>query len=240
MPADETRASGAVKLGDWWFPYDDAKCHRHFVGKAGLQIDHLERAMRYVKDWSLAVDGGAHVGSWTRLMASRFKQVVSYELAPDTYECLVRNVGGLPNVRAVHAAIGDKPGRVGVRDPKHTLGRSVGEGTDVPMLRLDDEDLPSLGFLKLDLEGYEYFGLRGAERTIRRFRPVILIEEKGHGERYGLEPKASTLFLRSLGYRRVLHMKPDDVFVPSKFFWIAAGVREFFSRLSRLRRSSSL
>lgn len=228
MSADNTEVSQPVKIGDWWFPFDDAKCRRHFTAE-GLQIDHLERALTYVKDHSVAVDGGAHVGSWSRYMAPHFKRILAYELAPDTFECLKRNVADLPHVQPIHAALGDVPGFVGVHDPKHTLGRSVAEGNTVKKVRLDDEKLDALGFLKLDLEGYEYFGLKGAEQTIKRFRPVILIEEKGHGTKYGLEADASLKFLKKLGYRKAFRMKPDEVFVPEPKNLLA----KLFSRLLR-------
>jgi FkbM family methyltransferase len=179
-------------------------------------MDHLDEALKHVTDFSVAVDGGAHVGSWSKALSERFGRVISYELAPDTFYCLKKNMESVPNVRPVHAALGHEPGRVGVAGAQHTLGRCVGEGDTIPRVTLDDENLPSLGFLKLDLEGYEYFGLKGAEKTIRKFLPVILVEEKGHDSRFGIEPRAATAFLKSIGYRHIFHKKPDSLFVPPK------------------------
>lgn len=199
-------------FGDWWLPFGDRKSRRHFEG-GGIQVDHLMRALPYVKKWTLALDGGAHVGSWTRPLAERFGQVIAYELAPDTFECLRRNTVNLTNVRIVNAAIGHRRGRVGVEEPGHTLGRSVAEGNEVSMLRIDDEKLPALDFLKLDLEGYEYFGLKGGENTIRKFKPVILVEDKGHGLKYGVPEEGVRNFLQSMGYVHVLRMKPDHLYI---------------------------
>jgi len=233
---NKTFESSQVKIGNWWFPFDDKKCRRHFEEK-GLQIDHLEKALERVTDWSLAVDGGAHVGSWTRILAGCFKRVAAYEMAPDTFACLKKNTADLKNVRLVNAAIGHKRGRAGVNDVGHTLGRCVAEGDQVPMLRLDDENLEALGFLKLDLEGYEYFGLKGAERAIRRFRPVILVEEKGHGQRYEVAAGATTEFLESLGYIHVFRMKPDNLFVPGSRNPIAAFFQKKKFKLARKIKS---
>lgn len=201
-----------VLFGDWWLPFGDQECRRHFEG-GGIQIDHLMRALPHVKKWALALDGGAHVGSWTRRLAERFAHVVAYELAPDTFECLRRNTANLRNVQIVNAAIGHRRGRVGVEEPGQTLGRSVAEGNEVPMLRIDDEKLPALDFLKLDLEGYEYFGLKGAENSIRKFKPVILVEDKGLGLKYGIPKNGVRNFLQSLGYVHILRMKPDHLYV---------------------------
>jgi FkbM family methyltransferase len=49
---------------------------------------------------------------------------------------------------------------------------------DVPVVRLDDvlpEDFP-VALIKVDVEGGELDALRGAERTLRRWRPHLIIE----------------------------------------------------------------
>jgi FkbM family methyltransferase len=53
-----------------------------------------------------------------------------------------------------------------------------------------DSELTRVDFLKIDVEGFEFFVLEGAARTIARFHPVILLEydetrhgKQGHGEK---------------------------------------------------------
>jgi hypothetical protein len=46
----------------------------------------------------------------------------------------------------------------------------------VPVRALDDFELQDVGFIKIDVEGYELATLRGADATIRRCRPNLLIE----------------------------------------------------------------
>ncbi|MEI9806548.1 MAG: FkbM family methyltransferase [Bacteroidota bacterium] len=36
--------------------------------------------------------------------------------------------------------------------------------------------LKKLTFVKIDIEGAEYFALKGMEKTLQQFKPVILIE----------------------------------------------------------------
>lgn len=53
-----------------------------------------------------------------------------------------------------------------------------------------DSELVRVDFLKIDVEGFEFFVLEGATRTVARFHPVILLEydetrhgRQGHGEK---------------------------------------------------------
>lgn len=47
------------------------------------------------------------------------------------------------------------------------------------MACLDDLDIDDVGFLKVDVEGFEQEVLEGARETIARDRPVLLVEMEG-------------------------------------------------------------
>jgi len=70
----------------------------------------------------------------------------------------------------------------------HVKVADDGVGPQTIACTLDSFDLPPVDFLKIDCEGYEYFILKGAERTVRRDRPCIIVEQKPRkGSMYGLE-----------------------------------------------------
>ena len=76
---------------------------------------------------------------------------------------------------------------------------------------LDHLALVDVDFIKIDVEGYEPFALRGAKNTLVRCRPVVLFEDKWHWKRYGLPAKAPHDFLLSLGAREIDRVGKDAI-----------------------------
>ena len=211
--------------GQYWVP-DHEELQLSQLEAGGWQLDHLAAALAHVTNWTRAIDGGAHVGSWTLAMAERFGVVIAFEPAPDTYACLDRNVcywrEKNPNhpakISLRREAIGAEIGHAGMADDTkyhggNTGGRYLTSGHDVLIRPIDQLMLPELGFLKLDVEGYELFALQGAQRTITRCRPVVMIEDKPRmAHRYGYAPHAAGAFLEGLGMVLVGGVGADKVY----------------------------
>ncbi len=201
------------------FPDDDRFMSGEIQPDGGYQATHLTAALRYVTDWGCALDGGAHVGTWSRSLAARFTRVIAVEPSADTFEALVRNLQtfACTNVEAVQAAIGAAAGTVSMQldGRAATLGntgaRYVQIGGEVPLRTIDSWALPSLGFLKLDVEGSEYAALQGARGTLTRCRPVVLFENKYLWRRYGVPRDGPASVLASLGYRCRETVSKDEI-----------------------------
>lgn len=163
------------------------------------QHSDVTKALEFVRSFDCAIDCGAHRGVITRLLSSRFASVVAIEPGP-----LADQITGATVIRA---ALGDKPGRCGMADGKHNTGqRHVTEGDSVEVITLDSLGL-SPDFIKLDVEGMEWHALKGGEQTIRRCKPVIMLEENGLNRRYGTPDGEPGRLLESWGARRVLVTK---------------------------------
>jgi len=62
----------------------------------------------------------------------------------------------------------------------------------VSVATLDSYAFEACGLIKLDIEGGELLALRGAEKTIKQSRPVIVVEYKlRNAARYGWNPERS-------------------------------------------------
>lgn len=207
----------------WAFPDDDEQMAAELGADGGYQSGHLAEALRHVTDWTAAVDGGAHVGTWSRMMATAFARVLAFEPSRDTFEALQANMAafGCANVETVNAALGATPGAVEMAiDAQHaarrnTGARYVGGAGSIPRVTVDSLALETLGFLKLDVEGSEPLALMGARATLERCRPVVLYENKGLWSRYGLKPDACAQLLRKAGYRRLATAGRDDIWGPA-------------------------
>jgi FkbM family methyltransferase len=120
------------------------------------------------------LDLGANVGFATLFFHRRFPEarIVAVEADPATYRRLVRNVGSLPRVTTVHAAITGSDGPVTFYPSAESIGSSMfprdGAAATVSVAGLSiatlmqQHHLDSVDLLKLDIEGAELEALRVA------------------------------------------------------------------------------
>jgi FkbM family methyltransferase len=196
-----------------WWPASDAVCHIVIY----RELRSLDRALCHVADWSVAVQAGGNVGVWPLHLGEYFAEVVTFEPDPENYECLSRNVAGIPCVKPHHAALGESAGACGIRcDYRNNCGAPFVEygAGDVPVATIDGLDLPGCGLLALDLEGAEPLALAGAVETIGKYRPVIMLEHKGHGDRFGFTKEDIEAHLARLNYRIATRLPNDIIAVP--------------------------
>ncbi len=139
------------------------------------------------------MDIGANVGVFSLSAAAAVGpngQVIAVEPFPDIYAQLYRNVssnGFGAIVRTRNFCISDKTGPTTLwmnhgRPHSFSLNREgESDGLSVLSIRLDDlaawEQIKRLDYLKIDAEGAEVAILEGGENTIRRFRPIIQVED---------------------------------------------------------------
>lgn len=185
--------------------------------KAVAQLDLLRRVLAadLVKSWGSTVDGGACKGEWSRVMAERFATVHAFEPDGKNFRQLIERVTDKPNIVLYRAALMDQPGRVEVfgGKPQSKQVRPL-PGGETPALTVDCLELRDCGLLKLDLEGCEYLALMGAARTIARCRPVVIVELKDLGARFGHSTEDVEALLERMGYYKAIASRPDGVFVP--------------------------
>jgi FkbM family methyltransferase len=130
---------------------------------------------------------------------------------PLNFLCLTLNCGN--NVIKTQACLGNDKNFVGI-DRTHDAGAIHVDGPgNVPTVRIDDMDLPSCDLIQLDIEGYEYFALLGAQHTIEKYHPVIMIEwYEPWAERYGTNKTMLDNFFNKLGYCAIMKQDNDHIY----------------------------
>lgn len=191
-----------------------------FAGAGTYQLHKFLAAMPHIKNFRHAVDIGAHCGLWSRVMARCFASLTAFEPIELHRTCLLANVPGhgrllhhIPDTNdcrfTVHpVALGNAAGEVSIRTKAKSTGDAHvivnGEpGDDVVTAKLrtlDSYGLTRVDFIKIDCEGYELFVIRGGEKTIRRDRPTIVVEQKPNkGAMYGIGDRDAMMLLLEWG-----------------------------------------
>lgn len=146
--------------------------------------------LRFLADPARAsLDIGANLGLHTYLLARHSRTVHAFEPNPIPLRIL-RKVAD-KNVEVHPMAVSDRTGEADLTvwksrkgwtsngahlDSRETDHRTV--TLKVPCTRLDDLVCGDIGFIKIDVEGHELAVLKGAEHTIHRHRPNVVLENE--------------------------------------------------------------
>ena len=170
------------------------------------QLRKLRKAMNVMRQlnqkFGTAVDVGAHVGLWTRVLADYFQRVIAYEPAPAALECLDLNTEDLRNVEVHMFAVASRSGTYRLAEVEKNSGNTgiaygSTPGIQVQAVALDSHLDLDVDFMKIDVEGWEPEVLRGSELLIKRCRPVIVVEQKpGNNEKYGFDRNEAVRILK--------------------------------------------
>jgi len=163
------------------------------------QIFH---AVRFLSPGCVIFDIGANFGYYSCVLANVLKKnctIYAFEPFPSNHARLATNItlNGLEScVRICRMGLSDSEGTASMKFVPDNTGQThiTGRTGDIGLTTIDDfagrEDIEDIAFIKIDVEGFELFVLRGGARTIRRCKPTILIEVTTLTlERFGLTAK---------------------------------------------------
>lgn len=181
------------------------------------------------------VDCGAHMGSWTLVMADHFREVHAFEPQRLIYQQLCGNVvlNGLANVFAHNVGLDAVPGQLTLQRPGADRGSSsarsdVAQRFEAEHIDLSPETinavmldsfaaaLTDVGLIKIDVEGLELRVLKGATKVLRENELPKLLVECWSSDWYSHDKQALLSFLDDLGYRVVPIMGYADMLLAEK------------------------
>jgi len=158
--------------------------------------------MMYPKDWhyyeidqtrvspqDIVLDCGAAEGLFSLLIANRCKKVYAIEPLNSFVKAMKVTFSGFNNIEIIPVALSDRELKGSLLEngiSSHVI--AGGEGVPVEITTIDrlfhDKDRP-VSYIKADLEGCEMEMLKGARKTIGKYKPKIVIttyHDKDHAD----------------------------------------------------------
>jgi FkbM family methyltransferase len=162
----------------------------------------------------IAIDIGANRGTYSFFLSRLATRTIAYEPAPpmalfieqaklrntEVRQRGVSNISGEQRFYIHYNERGRPQYDVGHLGDSHRPGR---QGIDfiIRTVRLDDEDLSNVGFMKIDVEGHEWEVIDGARGLLRHSRPNLVVEIlEGRGVRETILANRTVALLGELGY----------------------------------------
>jgi FkbM family methyltransferase len=187
---DNYDGSLAIKMHHGFSLYLRPKCNyskKRFLYKIA-ESDEFSYLSKLNMQNFVCFDIGSNIGYWSKylLEISKVKEVHSFEPDEETFKFLKNNLNEYSNVRINKNAIGNisgylklyvDPNHSGDNRPQYTSGRLE---IDVPCCTIDsyilEAKIDKLDFIKIDIQGGEISAIEGGINSIKRFRPLIVIE----------------------------------------------------------------
>jgi len=168
-------------------------------------------------DWWI-FDVGANIGYYTILFSQLAPAGRVFAFEPTTTADMLRanlahnKVGNA----AVHeVALGAKTGQLNERIFR--IWGSEGEVKEYPFYRFDDfvreQGIERVDCLKIDVDSFDFEVLRGAEQTLLKHDPVIVIELNHALAKRDQSPAETLAWLAKRGYRKALTLDRHDNYV---------------------------
>lgn len=196
----------AKLVGGVWLPktevhFEDMMLHnrkrtRVVAGKHTYQYHKIEAVLHHqpAARRRVYLDIGAHVGLWAMWLTEAFAFVHSFVPVP------LQQTGGA-HVATPGANTGAK------YNPEEKSETWHG----VPMVTLDSLNIADVDLIKIDVEGYELPVIEGRRETIARWRPNIIIEQKGNEAAFGEPRNAAVNRLKDWGMREIQVISGDHI-----------------------------
>lgn len=136
---------------------------------------------------------GANIGYFTTLMANLTSgKIFAFEANPRTFEYLEHNIqisGNLFSIKAYNKAAYDSNSQIEFYAVENNQGCSsvaynqiLEEFKDtqdkiiIDAVKIDDQNLGEINFIKMDIEGCEIKAIHGMQQTILKYKPIIVTE----------------------------------------------------------------
>jgi len=200
--------------------------NKNIIQEDQNEVDKLIK--KYLKQTRIALDIGCHYGFFTKFLSHKFNHVHAFDFDNDISECFRQNMEthSIKNLTIHPYGLGEIEKSVATNDRlKHKGGQrgplgnhvdTTGENKNQKIKALDILKIENIDLMMIDTEGYELNVLNGAEKTINKYKPMLIIEfhHRNLTEKFGYSLKDLETYIKNLGYQPQGSInKVDRVFV---------------------------
>lgn len=195
----------------WMIPIRDTVAQQIIL----REVNDIPTISRYCKQFRSVIQAGGNIGIWPVALSKKFNYVYTAEPDEANFAALEINTKNYQNILIRNVAFGQELGFGAIDhiDPDNIGAHQVKEGNEFQVIQIDDLGVEDCDLLQLDVEGFEHFAVIGALETIKKSWPVICLELKGLGKRYGVEDQETIELLGRLGYKVIEKIHRDVIFI---------------------------
>lgn len=190
-----------------------------------------------VKPGDFVLDIGANIGTTITRLASKIGAkgyAIGFEPSPSNYRRATGHIemNELKNCHVENIGLGDKPGsfklfRVNEHNPGMNRILKTEEVNEYPydeiqIITLDDyclqKGISQINAIKIDVEGFEYFALKGGQNALSKWKPAILMElNNGFLKEHNLSVSDVFNLLKECGYQHFVKAGTGEFVTPASF-----------------------
>jgi FkbM family methyltransferase len=201
------------------------------------KYDPHQKLQIYIQDLKIdtVIDVGANVGLYS--LYAKFLQntnFYSFEPFKKTFDVLNKNIelNNITNVKTFNIGLSDKKETKELKISFDNNGlNTLGDNPlrfntdDVILIEVDTIDNLfyhkniEVNYIKIDTEGFEYYILTGAKKTIEKYKPIIQIEYNiTNMKQCNIEPEQIEKIINDLNYKIAFHTNEELIIIPNSYY----------------------
>jgi FkbM family methyltransferase len=149
------------------------------------ESDHMREFSKYIhiNPNGKILDIGGNIGNHCLMFRKYFplSNIISFEPLQSNWEVLQKNISSDANIDSFKVALSDRVGILKINNDFQEFNSGAASvsdrGESVISIPLDLLELEGVEFIKIDVEGWEPYVIRGALETIEKNKPFIWLED---------------------------------------------------------------
>lgn len=169
------------------------------------------------KSFRSIVQAGGHCGLYPIQYSQKFENVYTFEPTYINHYCLVENTKNYKNINVYDCGLGEFEKTVSFNISRknsgaHHVNPEEDNDGNIKLKTIDSFNIKDCDMIHLDIEGYELFALKGAIETIKKSKPLIVLETTAALQRYDYTKNDIGDFLSNFGYKIVKEWENDTAY----------------------------